>query len=342
MSPAARYLSPSEAARRLGVSAKALRLYERRGLIAPLRTAAGWRAYGPEQMRLAGEVVALRALGLSLAQIALVMKGEDRGLASVLAGHQTALEHRLRQLADTLGKVRGMRAGLASGRAPLGDEAESLMREASAVAFDLPWPWGGERFVLGTIRPLNYIVGPLGSGKTRFAHAMAQNLPGALFLGPERLADDAAASRTALHADPVLKTRADLMSARLVADGAAMSAALIALLAGLEAEGHSAVVVDMVEDGLDQASQKALIAWLRERGPDARPLFLMTRSTAILDLTLVGDDEAILFCPANHSPPIRVAPLPGAPGYEAVASCLASPEVRVRTAGVIASRPQAA
>jgi hypothetical protein len=36
----AQFLNPSEAARRLGVSAKALRLYEARGLIAPVRTAA--------------------------------------------------------------------------------------------------------------------------------------------------------------------------------------------------------------------------------------------------------------------------------------------------------------
>ena len=63
-----RFLSPSEAAKRLGVSTKALRLYEQRGLVAPGRTAAGWRAYGPEQMAQAGEIVALRRLGLSLAQ----------------------------------------------------------------------------------------------------------------------------------------------------------------------------------------------------------------------------------------------------------------------------------
>jgi hypothetical protein len=49
--------------------------------------------------------------------------------------------------------------------------------------------------------------------------------------------------------------------------------------------------------------------------------------------------EAIIFCPANHSPPISVVPYPGARGYEAVAICLASPEVRARTDGVIAWRP---
>ena len=118
--------------------------------------------------------------------------------------------------------------------------------------------------------------------------------------------------------------------------------ALIALLVGLEAEGPSILVIDMLEQGLDRATQEALIAHLRRRGPDARPLFFLTRSNAILDLDAVGPDEAIIFCPANHSPPTLVAPYPGAPGYEAVATCLASPEVRARTNGVIAWRPNVA
>jgi hypothetical protein len=86
------------------------------------------------------------------------------------------------------------------------------------------------------------------------------------------------------------------------------------------------------------SAQEAVIAHLRRRGPSARPLFLLTRSCAILDLAAVGTDEAIIFCPANHSPPISVAPYPGAPGYEAVATCLASPEVRARTEGVVVAR----
>lgn len=40
---------------------------------------------------------------------------------------------------------------------------------------------------------------------------------------------------------------------------------------------------------------------------------------------------------ASLSPPFRVAPYPGAPGYEAVDTCLASPEVRARAEGVIES-----
>ncbi|MBZ9791289.1 MerR family transcriptional regulator [Rhizobium sp. 3T7] len=66
MSHSAHFLSPSEAAARLGISIKALRIYEQGGLLAPLRTSSGWRAYGPDEMARAGEIVAFRALGLSL------------------------------------------------------------------------------------------------------------------------------------------------------------------------------------------------------------------------------------------------------------------------------------
>jgi DNA-binding transcriptional MerR regulator len=344
VSSSAPFLSPSAAARRLGVSAKALRLYEQHGLITPGRTAAGWRAYGPGEMTRAAETVALRALGLSLSQIARVLGDDPQGLEPALAAHQATLEGRIRQLAGAIEKVRELRAGLAQGKSPTAQELVRLLGPAAgfSVAFDLPWPWGGERFELRDIRPLNYIIGPLGSGKTRLAKRLAETLPDAVFLGLDRLQHGGATARAQLDADPALRSRVDQTLAWLVEDGAAASEALMALLVGLESEAAAIVVVDMVEQGLDQAAQEALIAHLRRRGPGARPLFLLTRSCAILDLAAMGAEEAIIFCPANHSPPISVAPYPGAPGFEAVTTCLASPEVRARTEGVIAWRPQVA
>lgn len=344
MSPSAQFLNPCEAAKRLSVSAKALRLYEQRGLIAPMRTAAGWRTYGPEEMARATEIASLRTLGLSLAQVARVLTGDAQGLEPALAAHQATLEGRVRQLADTVEKVRRLRHDLAGGKAPAAGELARLLQPACevGVAFDLPWPWGGERFELHDIRPLNYIVGPLGSGKTRLAKCLAEALPDAAYLGLERLADGGAAARARLHADPALKSRIDQALTWLVEDGGAVSEALVALLAGLEAFEPAILVVDMLEQGLDKATQEALIAYLRRRRRHRRPLFVLTRSNAILDLDAVGADEAIILCPANHSPPTWVAPYRGTPGYEAVATCLASPEVRARTEGVIAWRPQAA
>lgn len=339
MSSSAQFLNPSEAARRLGVSTKALRLYEQRGLVEPARTATGWRVYGPNDMARADEIVALRTLGLSLAQVARVLAGDPQGLEPALAVHQATLEGRLRQVADTVEKVRGLRANLARGQAPAAGEVARLLEGEPSVAFDLPWPWGGERFELRGIRPLNYITGPLGCGKTRLALRLAEALPGAAFIGLERSADDGAAARSRLDADLSLKGRVDQVLAWLGEDGATMSDALLVLLVELEADGAGALVVDMVEQGLDEPTQEALIAHLRRRGLGARPLFLMTRSCAILDLSAVGAGEAIILCPANHSPPTCVAPYPGAPGYEAVATCLASVDVRARTEGMIAWRP---
>ena len=344
MNPPAEFLNPAEAARKLGVSAKALRVYEQRGLISPARSAAGWRAYGPEEMRRAAEIATLRSFGFGLAQIARILDADPESLEQALAAHQAVLEGRLRQVAATLEKLRNLREDLAGGRAPAADASRSRLapREAPVVAFDLPWPWGGEGFELRALRPLTYIIGPLFSGKTRLARRLAESLPNAAFLGLERLQDDGAAALGRLGADPALGSRVERALARLVEDGATRSDALVALLAGLEAEGPEALVVEMVEQGLDGASQRALIASLRRRGPEARPLFLMTRSCEILDLASVGTEEAILLCPANHSPPVLVEPYPGAPGYEAVATCLAPPEVRARTEGVIAYRPPAA
>jgi DNA-binding transcriptional MerR regulator len=334
----AQHIGPTEAAERLGVSVKALRIYEQRGLLAPVRTATGWRTYGPDEMARAVEIAGLRRLGFSLVEIARVLNGDAQALEPALAVHQETLEGEIRKLTDMADKVQGLRRDLARGRKPAATALVGALtpKTEPAVAFDLPWPWGGERFELREIRRLNYIVGPLGSGKTRLAQCLAKAVPNAIFLPMERVQEQSSGT-SGLSVEH--KARVGRGIAWIVDDGGHESDALVMLIAALEAKEPEAFVIDMIEQGLDQDTQEALIAYLRHGRRDARPLFFLTRSNAILNLGSVGADEAIILCPANHSPPSLVVPTPGAAGYEVVSTCLASPEVRKRTEGVIAWRP---
>jgi len=292
-------------------------------------------------VELAGEIVQLRSLGLSLAEVARVLARDAEVIDLALTAHHAALASRMRQLADAMARVRRLLADLRQGKVlPAGKLGPPPHPACSpCIVFDLPWPWGGETFELRDIRSLNHIVGPLGSGKTRLAKRIAEVVPGAVFLGVDRLTDGCRATEQRLDADAALKSRVERSLRWLVEDGATVSGALVILLAGLEAQSQATLVIDMLEEGLDAGTQQALIAFLRRCGPEAKPLFFLTRLSAILELDAVGADESITLCPANHSPPIRVMPYPGAPGYEALATCLASPDVRARTRGVIAWRP---
>jgi DNA-binding transcriptional MerR regulator len=337
---AAQLLNASEAAKQAGITVKALRIYEARGLIAPVRTAAGWRAYGPYDMARVFDIVRLRTLGLSLTEIARVLEGDSQVIAGVLTVHEAKLRDRACELNAAVQQVKRMRVALGRGGHPALCPISAHHQTAGqiSVAFDLPWPWGGERFELRNIKPLTHIVGPLGSGKTRFAKRLAETVPGALFVGLDRLEGNGESARLKRAADPDVWRLVERAHAAIIDDGGNTSGALIALLVAVEADGAAVVVIDMLEQGLDAPTQEALIAHLRRRGADARPLLFVTRSTAILDLGAVGPEEDIIFCPANHGPPTSVAPYPGAQGYEAVASCLASPVVRARTEGMRAVR----
>ena len=187
---------------------------------------------------------------------------------------------------------------------------------------ELTWPWNGEIFAFKRLAPVTYLVGPLGSGKTRLAMALAEALGGG-FVGLERNAPDEMPAAALRELEWLLE------------DGAVDGPALRAVLAGMMCE-QSPQIVDLVEDGLDEATQLALGGWLRRRSEGDVPLVVMTRSSAVLDLDAVTAGHAILYCPANHSVPFEVLAVAGSPGYESVSNCLGTPEVRARTAGMVA------
>ena len=86
------WFGPAEMAERLGVSPKALRVYEQAGLVRPHRTSAGWRAYGPDQQARLHQVLVLKRLGLSLGRIGELLSGRLQSLDAVLALQQQVLK----------------------------------------------------------------------------------------------------------------------------------------------------------------------------------------------------------------------------------------------------------
>lgn len=125
------HLSPAEAARRLGVTQKALRLYEFRGLIAPLRSATGWRTYGPAEMARLHQVLALKGLGLPLARIAELIQGRLSTLAKVLDLQEQTLARESSRVGRALALVRAARAKVEAGEGLTIDDLTTLTQETT-------------------------------------------------------------------------------------------------------------------------------------------------------------------------------------------------------------------
>jgi DNA-binding transcriptional MerR regulator len=102
-------------ASRLGISVKALRVYERAGLVAPDRSAANYRQYGPAHAARLHQVLALKRLGLPLAKIAGLLAGRFASLDAVLALQQEMLAARAAEVRAALASVEAARKRLAGG-----------------------------------------------------------------------------------------------------------------------------------------------------------------------------------------------------------------------------------
>jgi DNA-binding transcriptional MerR regulator len=102
-----RYLRIGELAQRSGVSAKALRLYEQRGLIRPsAHSQAGYRLYDTDALQRLMRVLVLKRSGFSLAEIARLLGREPDLAANVLTTRIRQLEHEVAGKAHALQALR--------------------------------------------------------------------------------------------------------------------------------------------------------------------------------------------------------------------------------------------
>ncbi|MBO0749240.1 MAG: MerR family transcriptional regulator [Porphyrobacter sp.] len=85
-------------ARLTGLTSRALRFYEARGLVTPLRSASGRRHYGPAELERLHQVMAMKRAGLTLGQIEKLSAGRRIDLAKLVAAQIEALDERQREL----------------------------------------------------------------------------------------------------------------------------------------------------------------------------------------------------------------------------------------------------
>jgi len=93
-------LDIAEVARLTGLTSRALRFYEARGLVTPLRTASGRRHYGPAELERLHQIVAMKRAGLTLAQIQRLAAGRRLDLRSIVAAQVETLAERERTIAS--------------------------------------------------------------------------------------------------------------------------------------------------------------------------------------------------------------------------------------------------
>src|SRR6188768_4460277 len=91
-------LDIAEVARRTGLTSRALRFYEARGLVTPLRSASGRRRYGPAELERLHQVMAMKRAGLTIGQIEKLGAGRKVDLAKLVALQMQALDARRREL----------------------------------------------------------------------------------------------------------------------------------------------------------------------------------------------------------------------------------------------------
>lgn len=122
-------LTAAECASRIGLTVRALRLYEARGLLTPKRTEKNWRLYGAREIARLNEILVLKQLGLSLSSIVGLLVGQESRFDDLLAVQQVNLTERRNQMERSLRLVTALREKTARGEVLNVEELLKLAKE---------------------------------------------------------------------------------------------------------------------------------------------------------------------------------------------------------------------
>lgn len=130
--PEKEWSSAAACASHTGLTVRALRVYEREGLLSPERSANGWRRYGPSDLVRVNTIVILKGFGLTLSQMRGVMRDHSPPVLRMLELQANAWSEKIAGALRALACVDAARRSRCTARAEkAGDDATVITRMAA-------------------------------------------------------------------------------------------------------------------------------------------------------------------------------------------------------------------
>ncbi|MGE5562696.1 MAG: MerR family transcriptional regulator [Bacillota bacterium] len=135
-----------EVARRTGLTSRALRFYEARGLLKPLRTYSGRRLYGRGELERIQQILALKRAGLSLAQIGKLTASATLDLGALVEAQLKIVEERRAELDEAKALLLSIKSRIDRGEPVDAATFCSLIREGDRIMQPEDWKKVTDRY----------------------------------------------------------------------------------------------------------------------------------------------------------------------------------------------------
>ena len=135
-----------DVARRTGLTSRALRFYEARGLLTPLRTHSGRRLYGRGELERIQQILALKRAGLSLAQIGKLTARGGMDLGAIVEAQLKLIEERKAELDEARALLLSIKSRIDRGEPVDAATFCSLIREGDRIMQPEDWKKVTDRY----------------------------------------------------------------------------------------------------------------------------------------------------------------------------------------------------
>jgi DNA-binding transcriptional MerR regulator len=135
-----------DVAKRTGLTSRALRFYEARGLLKPLRTYSGRRLYGRGELERIQQILALKRAGLSLAQIGRLTARGTMDLRELVDAQLQIIEERRSELDESRKLLLSIKSRIDRGEPVDAATFCSLIREGDRIMQPEDWKKVTDRY----------------------------------------------------------------------------------------------------------------------------------------------------------------------------------------------------